>query len=130
MRAGASFGHIHVSVAGALPDCVHGAGGLLAGRPVEAEAGAARADPLLQRVVQCTVAGGHVPQRAEQAQGGHLCGQPHESHRCPGAHVRQLLLLGKCPKGVVVVDGREKEGEDTNWIHRMVDQRSLELLFN
>lgn len=78
MRAGASFGHLFV--AGAVLDAVHGRGGLLAGRPVEAQVGGAGADPLLQRVVQCTVAGGHVPQRAEQAEGGHLCGQPHESH--------------------------------------------------
>lgn len=72
--------HSAISVAGAVLDGVHGRGRLLAGRPVEAEAGAARADPLLWRVVQCTVARCDVPQRREQAQGGDLCGEPHESH--------------------------------------------------
>lgn len=84
------------SFAGPVLDVVHSYSGLLAGRPVEADTGATRTDPLFQCAVQCPVARRHVPPRGEQAEEGHLCGESHESHRCLSAHVRQLLFSGEC----------------------------------
>lgn len=80
---------------GDVLDIVHGACRLLAGRSVEAGSSATRAHTLLRCAVQRAVAGRHVPQRAEQAQGWHLCGESHESHRRLSADVQQLLLTGK-----------------------------------